>query len=262
MRQHLVAVVPVPELYPQITRAAGAVANYAAAAGSTTVGPTTLNYVAPTLTVSAAGSGNGVLALSGNTSGTATFTGPATAGTATNPVLVSNSLELPNTTNTGYYIQGTTTNGFFYDSTAGACIGFGNKICESAGGAGFVMITGGIGANASGGNRLLIGNTAPTIAGAGCGGSAASIADNNGPASFAINVGTAPTSAGCAVTLPAATTAWNCWANDITTNSTSVFLVKQTARSTTGATLVNFSDVAVATAPTANDIWTVHCFAD
>jgi hypothetical protein len=72
--------------------AAGAVANYAAAAGSTTVGPTTLNYVAPTLTVSTAAGGNGVLALSGNTSGTATLTAPAVAGTITNAITVSNSL--------------------------------------------------------------------------------------------------------------------------------------------------------------------------
>jgi hypothetical protein len=61
-----------------------------------TTGPgvfnTTLNYTAPTLTVSAAGSGNGVLALSGNTSGTATFTAPAVAGTVSNAVTMSNVL--------------------------------------------------------------------------------------------------------------------------------------------------------------------------
>ncbi len=49
----------------------------------------------PICTVSTAGSGNGVLALSGNTSGTATLTAPAVAGTSTNPILISNSIQLP-----------------------------------------------------------------------------------------------------------------------------------------------------------------------
>jgi hypothetical protein len=109
--------------------------------------------------------------------------------------------------------------------------------------------------------NLLFNTTAPTIAGAGCGGSGASIASNNGTASFTINTGTAPTAAGCTVTLPTATTGWNCQATDITTNSTGVFLVKQTGGSTTTAILQNFSDVAVATAPTANDIYRVQCMA-
>lgn len=54
--------------------------------------PTNLTFVAPTLTVSAATFGSGILALSGNTSGTATFTAPAVAGTRTNQVVVSNVL--------------------------------------------------------------------------------------------------------------------------------------------------------------------------
>lgn len=48
-----------------------------------------------TLTVGIAGGGNGVLALSGNTSGTATFTAPAVAGTSTNPIVISNAISLP-----------------------------------------------------------------------------------------------------------------------------------------------------------------------
>lgn len=57
--------------------------------------PTGLTFSAPTLTVSTAGSGNGVLALSGNTSGTATFTAPAIAGTTTNRVVSSNNFQAP-----------------------------------------------------------------------------------------------------------------------------------------------------------------------
>jgi hypothetical protein len=58
--------------------------------------PSGLTYVAPTLTISAAGAGNGAVALSGNTSGTATITAPSIAGTATNPVTISNILAGPN----------------------------------------------------------------------------------------------------------------------------------------------------------------------
>jgi len=109
--------------------------------------------------------------------------------------------------------------------------------------------------------NLLISSTAPTIAAAGCGGAAASIPNQNGTASFNINVGTTPTAGGCTVTLPTATTGWNCFVTDITTNSTSVFLQKQLSSTATQVVLVNYSDVAVATAPTASDIWRVSCHA-
>lgn len=57
--------------------------------------PAGLTFVSPTLTVSSAGGGNGQIALSGNTSGTATITAPAVAGTLTNPVVSSNALSAP-----------------------------------------------------------------------------------------------------------------------------------------------------------------------
>lgn len=66
------------------------------AQGGTSSLPAGLTFVAPTLTVSTAGSGNGQLALSGNTSGTATFIAPAVAGTSTNPVTTSNVFAGPN----------------------------------------------------------------------------------------------------------------------------------------------------------------------
>lgn len=98
---------------------------------------------------------------------------------------------------------------------------------------------------------------APTIAAAGCGGSGASISANSGTNSFDINVGTAPASTGCTVTMPAATTNWNCAVNDFTTISTSVFVQKQISSTTTSVVFQNFSDAAVATAPTAGDIYHV-----
>lgn len=54
--------------------------------------PAGLTFGVPTLTVSTAGSGNGAVALSGTTSGTATFTAPAVAGTRTNGVTMTNGI--------------------------------------------------------------------------------------------------------------------------------------------------------------------------
>jgi hypothetical protein len=110
--------------------------------------------------------------------------------------------------------------------------------------------------------NLLASSTAPTIAAAGCGGGAASITANNGTAAFKIGVGTTPGSA-CTVTMPAATTGWNCHADDITTQSSSVFVQKQTgAESTTSVTITNFNTAAAATAFTASDVLKVTCSAD
>jgi hypothetical protein len=50
---------------------------------------------AAVMTVGVAAGGNGSLALAGNTSGTATFTAPAVAGTTTNPVASSNIITVP-----------------------------------------------------------------------------------------------------------------------------------------------------------------------
>ncbi len=52
------------------------------------------------LTVGVAGGGNGAVALAGNTSGTATITAPAVAGTTTNPIVSSNTIQVPNGTAT------------------------------------------------------------------------------------------------------------------------------------------------------------------
>lgn len=118
---------------------------------------------------------------------------------------------------------------------------------------------GGIGMQQAGGVNVLIGKASPTIAAAGCGGAAASIPNANGTAAFTVNVGTTPTTA-CTITFPtAAAVGWACFVNDITTNSTSVFLQKQSGGTTTTAILTNYSDVAVATAFVASDILRVSC---
>jgi hypothetical protein len=134
-------------------------------------------------------------------------------------------------------------------------------LTESGGFAQFVL-NGNFQPNAITLTNLLTSATLPTIVAGGCGGSAATITNANGTASFDIGVGTAPASTGCTVTMPAAAHEWNCSVNDPTTISTSVFVQKQTTYGSTTALFQNFNDVAVATAPTANDIYHVTCSAN
>lgn len=77
----------------------------------------------------------------------------------------------------------------------------------------------------------LASNTPPTISsGFGTG---PSVTASNGTWTFRINVGTGGTASSGVIGLPAATTGWNCQVTDITTNSASVFITKQTASTTT-----------------------------
>lgn len=109
--------------------------------------------------------------------------------------------------------------------------------------------------------NLLWSTTAPTIAGAGCGGSVATISANNGTAAFSIFTGTAPLTT-CTVTMPAATTGWVCEANTVSATTTTNYIVKQTgAVSTTSVVLSLFTDVAVAQNFTASDTIRVKCTA-
>jgi len=243
-----------------------------------------------------------VITGSGNTSGTATITWPAVAGTANNPIVFSNAISSINgaVATPGYTFAGGTNYGFWLASnqvntsingvvtqtlgaalstvSSGVAVGFSSTAASTGAAdtaisrvsAGVLGVGTGAAASVAGtlaatnyriASTLAISGTAPTIAGAGCGGSAASISASNGTAAFNINVGTAPASTGCTVTLPTATTGWNCSVNDFTTISTSVSMQKQTASSTTSAVFQNYSDVTVATAPTANDIYHVTCTA-
>jgi hypothetical protein len=76
--------------------------------GGAGVAPSTstqLTFAAPTLTVGLAGTSSGVLALTGSTSGSATFTAPAVAGTITNAVISSNALTVNSTLQSNGTIQ-------------------------------------------------------------------------------------------------------------------------------------------------------------
>lgn len=110
------------------------------------------------------------------------------------------------------------------------------------------------------GKNLFISNS-PTIAAGGCGGAAASVLNVNGTAAFDVNVGTTPTSGGCTLTMPTATSGWACSVNDFTTISSTVFVQKETATGTTSVTLKNFDTTATAQAPVASDIYHIACSA-
>lgn len=92
--------------------------------GGAATAPTTnthLTFSTNTLTVGLAGTGSGILALAGVTSGSATMTAPSTAGTATNPFVFSNGIQVPangsNCTAPAYQFAGTA-NGFNEGSNA------------------------------------------------------------------------------------------------------------------------------------------------
>lgn len=114
----------------------------------------------------------------------------------------------------------------------------------------------GIGLTTAG--KILISPTAPSTP-SGCG-STATISASNGTAAFEVTMsGTGQTSA-CTVTMPTATNAWVCpSADDLTTQSTSVFLQKQSASSNTSITITNYSNLSVATAFVAGDVLAVQC---
>jgi hypothetical protein len=106
---------------------------------------------------------------------------------------------------------------------------------------------------------MLCSSAAPTVTSAG---TSPSVTNNNGSCSFTVNVGTGGTASAVVLGLPTAATGWTCHASDITTQSTSVFLQKQTASSTTAATLTNYNTAGAATAFVASDLLRVSCMAD
>jgi len=89
-----------------------------------------------------AGTTSGVITLEGSTSGSCTITAPATAGTSTNPITISNSIQLPSGTainwnaDTGIS-RGSAGNLYFGNGTAGstACNIFANSLGISGNGA-------------------------------------------------------------------------------------------------------------------------------
>jgi hypothetical protein len=116
---------------------AGAVANYAAAGGSTTVGPVTGvgSPSAGELDLGTNGGAGGIIGWNGATSGKATCTAPAVAGTSTNQLTCTNVFGGPNgalatptysfsgVVNSGMYLCGTATNGNCFSVAGNGALG-------------------------------------------------------------------------------------------------------------------------------------------
>jgi len=107
--------------------------------------------------------------------------------------------------------------------------------------------------------NLLISTAAPTIS-SGFSGTSPSIPANNGTAAFTLNVGSGTMTSAGAIGLPAANNGWICWMQDFTTPTTTN-VVKETATSSTSATMSNYSSEGALTNYTANDVYLVSCFA-
>jgi len=146
------------------------------------------------------------------------------------------------------YNRGAQVNSNFWDDGNGNMLSF-----DSSGltlGSGFRIAGGGV-------NRYLgTNNGPPTLSGFGT----SPTISGNGTYAFIVNVGTGGTaSSGTFTFAVAANHGWSVHCDDITTNSTAVFLTKQTGGSTTTATIANYSDVAVLTAWASGD--TLNCTA-
>lgn len=100
--------------------------------------------------------------------------------------------------------------------------------------------------------RVTWSMTAPTISSGF--GTTPSIASNNGTVGFTINVGTGGVATSGVIGLPAATTGWHVTCADVTTQSSTVYLTKQTATSTTTVTVGNYDAAGAAAAWVASDI--------
>ena len=109
--------------------------------------------------------------------------------------------------------------------------------------------------------KLVTSSTAPTIASGF--GSTPSIAASNGTSAFTVNVGTGGSASSGVLTLPTASTGWNCVVNDLTAAAGHVaYNTRQTASTTTSVTVENqTTSTGAAVAWAASDILRLSCFA-
>ena len=108
------------------------------------------------------------------------------------------------------------------------------------------------------GVKLLNSATAPTIASGF--GTSPSIVNSNGTASFSVNVGTGGTASSGVITMPAASTNWNC--SVVNPLSGAGAFTQQSAHSSTSVTLTNYTIATdVALAWTASYVIELNCSA-
>jgi hypothetical protein len=99
----------------------------------------------------------------------------------------------------------------------------------------------------------------PTI-GSGFGTSPSISFGTDGTAAFSITVGTGGTATSGVVNFPhAASLGWSCSGSDLTTQSSTVFVLKQIASTTTSATLANFNTAGAQAAWVAGDTLALQC---
>lgn len=158
----------------------------------------------------------------------------------------------------------TSTPALLLDNSSGACLTYTGAVLCSASNVITVSASTGLQLNAATPfvmNSVIIADPgAPSISSGF--GTSPSVSAGVTTAAFRVNVGTGGVATSGVIALNAtATTGWNCFCEDITTNSTTVFMCKMTASTTTTATIGNFSAATgLAAAWTASDILAVSCF--
>lgn len=110
------------------------------------------------------------------------------------------------------------------------------------------------------GSTLTLSGTAATISSAGGLGTSPSITAN-GSVAMDITAGSSTSAASFTVGLPTAANGWVCNGNDITTQSVTVFVLKQVGGSTATAIMELFTTAALAAAPVAGDHIRISCVA-
>jgi len=106
-------------------------------------------------------------------------------------------------------------------------------------------------------SSLLLSKAIPTISsGFGTG---AAVVNPNGTGSFQIRVGKGGTATNGVIRLPAAAHGWNCNGSDLSTQSATVFVLKQIASTVTSATIANFNTTGVQAAWVEGDVLQVSC---
>lgn len=101
--------------------------------------------------------------------------------------------------------------------------------------------------------------TAPTVSSGF--GTSPSIQFHNGTAAFSVNVGTGGVATSGVIGLPTSTNGWACHFEDTSTNSSTVFITKVTAKTASSVTIGNFNTSGAAAAWVASDILTGTCAA-
>jgi hypothetical protein len=118
-----------------------------------------------------------------------------------------------------------------------------------------------VGSVTTGAGAILFSSTAPTVTSAG---TSPSVPNSNGTMAFRVNVGTGGTATTIVMSMPAATTGWNCDAENITSNAANRAnqQVVQQASTTTSVTVQNQTiSTGAALAFTASDIVRFICVA-